>query len=313
MVCFNDDIQGTGAVILSGIINAVRKVKKENDVSPQDHRIVFYGAGSAAIGVARQIQAYFETEFGLSEEEAKKVFWIVDSKGLVTLDRGDEHLAEHKVYYARDDNEGKQYKDLIDIVDYVKPTVLIGLSSNAGAFNTTVLNRLAELNEQPIVFPLSNPATQAECTFVEAMEGTENRVIFASGTAFPHYTVPTTGEVRIPGQGNNMYIFPGLGLGAVLAKPSSITNDMIYSGSKALADSLTPEEINQGWLYPSLVRIRQVSAIVAVAVIEQAIKEGISNNSELDSMSHDDLIEYVTNNMWAPVQESCSSLRSSRI
>ncbi|KAI8061355.1 hypothetical protein BDF21DRAFT_403152 [Thamnidium elegans] len=312
LVCFNDDIQGTGAVILSGIINAVRKVQQENNVLPRDHRVVFYGAGSAAIGVARQIQEYFEMEFNLTEEEAKKVFWIVDSKGLVTLDRGDK-LAQHKVYYARDDNEEQQYKDLIDIVDYVKPTVLIGLSSTTGAFNKTVLNRLAELNEQPIIFPLSNPATQAECTFAEAMEGTDYRVIFASGTAFPSYTVPTTGEVRIPGQGNNMYIFPGLGLGAVLAQPSSISNGMIYSASKSLADSLTAEEIKQGWLYPSLVRIREVSAIVATAVIEESIKEGISNNKELESMSHDELIEFVTNNMWTPTQESYGSLRSSRI
>lgn len=121
LVCFNDDIQGTGAVILSGIINAIRKVKKEDNVDPKDHRIVFYGAGSAAIGVARQIQVYFQAELGMTEEEAKKVFWIVDSKGLITLDRGDK-LAEHKVYYARDDNEGQQYKTLMDIVEYIKPT-----------------------------------------------------------------------------------------------------------------------------------------------------------------------------------------------
>jgi malic enzyme len=122
LVCFNDDIQGTGAVILSGIINAIRKVQNENNVAPKDHRIVFYGAGSAAIGVARQIQEHFQSEFGLTEDQAKRVFWIVDSKGLVTLDRGDK-LAEHKVYYARDDNEGQQYKTLIEIVNHIKPTV----------------------------------------------------------------------------------------------------------------------------------------------------------------------------------------------
>lgn len=121
LVCFNDDIQGTGAVILSGIINAIRKVQKEDGVDPKQHRIVFYGAGSAAIGVARQIQVYFQQEFGMSEEEAKRVFWIVDSKGLVTLDRGDT-LADHKVYYARDDNQGQQYKTLIDIVNHIEPT-----------------------------------------------------------------------------------------------------------------------------------------------------------------------------------------------
>lgn len=190
---------------------------------------------------------------------------------------------------------------------------LIGLSSSTGAFNKEVLNRLAVLNEQPIVFPLSNPSTQAECTFAEAMEGTDNRVIFASGTAFPSYTVPTTGEVRIPGQGNNMYIFPGLGFGAVLAQPSSISDGMIYTASKALADSLTPEELKQGWLYPSLVRIREVSAIVAASVIVQAIKEGLSSNKEIETMSYDSLIEYVTSNMWSPTQEDYGTLSSSRI
>lgn len=121
LVCFNDDIQGTGAVILSGVINAIRKVQKESGVAPQDHRIVFYGAGSAAIGVARQIQEHFQSEFNMTEDQAKRVFWIVDSKGLVTLDRGDK-LAQHKVYYARDDNNGEQYKSLMEIIEKIKPT-----------------------------------------------------------------------------------------------------------------------------------------------------------------------------------------------
>lgn len=121
LVCFNDDIQGTGAVILSGVINAIRKVQKESGVAPQDHRIVFYGAGSAAIGVARQIQEHFQSEFNMTEDQAKRVFWIVDSKGLVTLDRGDK-LAQHKVYYARDDNNGEQYKSLMEIIETIKPT-----------------------------------------------------------------------------------------------------------------------------------------------------------------------------------------------
>lgn len=191
---------------------------------------------------------------------------------------------------------------------------MIGLSSIHGAFTKQALERLAAINQQPIVFPLSNPATQAECTFAEAMEATENRVIFASGTAFPSYTVPTTGEVRIPGQGNNMYIFPGLGFAGVLAKPTMISDDMIYSASKALADSLTTEELSQGWLYPSLVRIRQVSAAVATAVIEQCIKEGLcQREQELSAMSHDELLDYVSNQMWTPTQDNYGSLLPSSI
>ncbi|KAI8070913.1 hypothetical protein BC940DRAFT_317318 [Gongronella butleri] len=298
MVCFNDDIQGTGAVILSGVINAVRKVEKDNGVKPADHKIVFYGAGSAAIGVANQIQEYFQSEHGMSEEEAKRVFWIVDSKGMVTADRGDK-LAAHKVYYARTDNQGNQYKNLMDIVNEVKPTVLIGLSSTPGAFSADVLRRMAELNTNPVVFPLSNPATQAECSFEQAMIATDNRVIFASGTAFPSFK-EQNGKVHIPGQGNNMYIFPGLGLGAVLARPSVISDKMIYISATALADSLTADEQAQGWLYPSLQRIREVSAVVAIAVIEQAVKEGIAQDNHVANLTHDELVAYVHEQMWSP-------------
>ncbi|KAF7727068.1 hypothetical protein EC973_008031 [Apophysomyces ossiformis] len=301
ILCFNDDIQGTGAVILSGVINAIRRAQVESQVEPCHHRILFYGAGSAAIGVARQIQQYFQTEHGMTEEDAKKLFWIVDSKGLVTLDRGDR-LAQHKIYYARDDNDGQQYKDLLDIVEYIRPTALIGLSSTPGAFSSEVLSRLGQINAQPIVFPLSNPATQAECNFEQAMKATEDRVIFASGTAFPSYTT-ATGEVRIPGQGNNMYVFPGLGLGAVLAKPTEVSDGMIYRAATALADSLTEEEKAKGWLYPSLTRIRQVSAIVAASVCEEALKEGLAKAEEIQSLSHEQLVQYATEHMWSPTNE----------
>ncbi|KAG1055326.1 hypothetical protein G6F43_002724 [Rhizopus delemar] len=301
ILCFNDDIQGTGAVILSGIINAIRKVQNEDSVPPKDHRILFYGAGSAAIGVAHQIQDYFQFEHKIPEEEAKKLFWIVDSKGLVTKTRGDK-LAEHKIYYARED-EGKEYRELIDIVDYVKPTILIGLSSTPGAFNKQVLNRMSQLNQQPIIFPLSNPATQAECTFEQAMIETENRVIFASGTAFPAYTIPSTNQVKYPGQGNNMYIFPGLGLGAILSRPNHITDRMIYATAKALADSLTTEEINQGWLYPSLKRIRDVSATIAIAVYKEAVDANLASLPKVDNIK-----DYVISNMWSPIDDHYGSL-----
>lgn len=219
----------------------------------------------------------------------------------MTLDRGDK-LAQHKVYYARDDNEGQQYKDLMAIVDYVRPTCLIGLSSIPGAFTPAVLTKLGSLNQQPIVFPLSNPATQAECSFAQAMEATSGRVIFASGTAFPAYTTPD-GKTHIPGQGNNMYIFPGLGLGAVLAKPSYISDRMIYAAAKALADSLLPEEVAQGWLYPTLHRIRQVSAIVAAAVCREALDENLAQAPDLVALKSEPeakLLNLVIQQMWCP-------------
>lgn len=302
ILCFNDDIQGTGAVILSGMINAFRKVAKESNVALADHRIVFYGAGSAAIGVAKQIQDYLQVEHNLTEEQAKQFFYICDSKGLVTADRGDR-LAEHKVYYARHDNKGSQYKTLQDIVEHVKPTALIGLSSSHGAFDKDVLARMSQINDQPIVFPLSNPSTKAECTFEDAMKATNNKVVFASGTAFPAYTVPETEEVHVPGQGNNMYMFPGLGFGAILSRPASITNRIILRASVALADSLTEQERNAGLLYPELTRIREVSAVVASAVCDQAVRDGIATANEIKTVHPDYYDEFVKARMWSPEEE----------
>ncbi|KAJ1967538.1 hypothetical protein IWQ62_001795 [Dispira parvispora] len=298
--CFNDDIQGTGAVILSGFINAV----KQAPVEPTQHRILFHGAGSAGVGVAKQLMDYFVIEHGLSEEEAKAKFWLSDSKGLITLDRGDK-LAQHKVFFARKDNEGKQFKNLLDTMDYVKPTVLIGLCAQSGVFDAKVLQRMAKLNERPIVFPLSNPLANAECTFEQAMQHTDNRVIFASGTAFPPYTIPNTQETRIPGQGNNMYIFPGLGLGATLAKPRCITDKMIYAAAEALANSLNEEETAKGLLYPRLTRIREVSVDVATALCRQALADNVAKDKVvLELGSSDALREHARVNMWEPTRSA---------
>ncbi|KAI8969905.1 hypothetical protein BDF20DRAFT_907514 [Mycotypha africana] len=302
--CFNDDIQGTGAVILSGMINAFRRVEKESKVSIRDHRIVFHGAGSAAVGVAKQIQDYMEKEHGLSEEEAKKIFYLCDSKGLVTSDRGDK-LPKHKVYYARHDNEGKQFKSLEDVVDYIKPTALIGLSTVHNAFNEGVLKRMKDINNQPIIFPLSNPATKSECTYEDALKYAGNKVIFASGTAFPAIEDSETKELHKPGQGNNMYIFPGLGMGAILARPKHITDDIVLRASKALADSLTSEEHEQGLLYPELSRIREVSASVAAAVVDQAVKDKLATANEVLSVKPNEYVDYVQSRMWTPTYEDC--------
>lgn len=228
--CFNDDIQGTGSVILAGFMNAVRLAKEKAGVDPKDHRIVFFGAGSSAIGVAKQILSYFMREHGLSEDEAKKIFYLVDSKGLVTLDRGDR-LAQHKVYFARSDNSQAQFRTLCDVIDYVKPTALIGLSAQHQAFTKEAVGKMAANNKLPIVFPLSNPMTNAECTFQQAMEYTDYKVLFASGTAFPPVTLPS-GELKYAGQGNNMYIFPGLGLGAIVAKAARVSDSMVYEAAK---------------------------------------------------------------------------------
>lgn len=192
--CFNDDIQGTGAVILAGIINAI----KRSGLHPRDQRAVFLGAGSAGVGVAKQIVEFFMRE-GLTEDEARRRFWLVDTKGLVTNDRGDR-LAQHKVYFSRDDNNGRQYKTLDDVINFVKPTMLMGLSTIGGAFTPEMLQKMGKWNSQPIVFPLSNPSNKSECTFEQAYRYAGERVLFASGSPFP--AIESDGKRAVPGQGS---------------------------------------------------------------------------------------------------------------
>jgi len=292
---FNDDIQGTGAVILGGFINAV----KQSGVAAADQRAVFLGAGSAGVGVAKQLVEFFMNE-GLTEEQAKRCFWLVDSRGLVTNDRGDE-LADHKVYFARNDNDGKQYKSLDDVVEYVKPTILMGLSTIGGAFTPKILTRMAELNDRPVVFPLSNPSSKSECTFDEAIKYTKGRCLFASGSPFPQ--MEFNGKTLTPGQGNNMYVFPGIGLAAILSKAVNVTQSMIYASGEALSTSLTPEERNDNWLYPNISRIRDVSVTVTCGVIRAAQKEGVDRELALRSMSDDELAAYVRERMYDPFKE----------
>ena len=191
--CFNDDIQGTGAVVLGGIVSAV----KQSGIPVKDQRAVFLGAGSAGVGVAKQIVEYFKCE-GLTEDEARRCFWLVDTKGLVTNDRGDK-LADHKVYFSRDDNDGKQYKTLGEVVDHVKPTILMGLSTIGGAFTPEMLMKMGQWNDRPIIFPLSNPSANSECTFEDALKYTNGKALFASGS--PFQSIDYDGKRQNPGQG----------------------------------------------------------------------------------------------------------------
>ncbi|KAI9653821.1 MAG: hypothetical protein M1831_005688 [Alyxoria varia] len=294
--CFNDDIQGTGAVILGGFINAV----KSTGIAPQDQRAVFLGAGSAGVGVAKQMVEFFMREGGLSEDEARKVFYLVDSKGLVTNDRGDK-LADHKIYFSRSDNQGQQFKDLHDVVEYVKPTILMGLSTIGGAFDHKILKRMGELNDKPVIFPLSNPSANSECSFEEAMTCTDGRALFASGSPFPDFEYK--GRTYTPGQGNNMYVFPGIGLGAILSKSVNVTQSMIYASASSLSQSLNSQETAQGWLYPDIRRIREVSVKVTAGVIRAAQEEKVDRELGLRGLGDEELERYVQERMYDPSRE----------
>jgi malate dehydrogenase (oxaloacetate-decarboxylating)(NADP+) len=293
--CFNDDIQGTGAVILSGMINAL----KLTGVPFKDQKLVFMGAGSAAVGVAKQIVQLF-IKGGVPEHEARKMFWLVDSRGLVTNDRGDK-LQEHKVYFSRDDNQGQQYESLEEVVDYVRPTALLGLCTIGGVFTESILRKMADFNDRPIVFPLSNPSSKSECTFEQAMKYTNNKAIFASGSPFPE--VEADGVTYYPGQGNNMYVFPGIGLGSVLCESVHVTQEMIYASAVGLADSLTEEERAKDWLYPSLERIRDISVRVARYVIRASQSENLDKNKTLQWLSDVDLDAHIKAKMYNPAHE----------
>lgn len=293
---FNDDIQGTGAVIMGGMIGAV----KQSGVAPKDHRAVFLGSGSAGVGVAKQIVEYFMRE-GMTEEDAKRCFWLVDSKGLVTLDRGDQ-LAEHKFYFARHDNAGKQYRTLDDVIDHVKPTILMGLSTIGGAFTTEILQKMGSWNNRPIIFPLSNPSSKSECTFEDAIRHTDGRALFASGSPFHPYEYK--GKIYHPGQGNNMYVFPGIGLGAILCKAVKVTNGMIYASGEALPTLITEEEKEKALLYPQITRIRDVSVRVARYVIRAAQRDNVDRLHHLREINDRELDNWILSKMYNPHTES---------
>ncbi|KAG9232727.1 malic enzyme, NAD binding domain-containing protein [Amylocarpus encephaloides] len=293
--CFNDDIQGTGAVVLAGIVSALRK----SGIKAKDQRAVFMGAGSAGTGVAKQIVEYFMKE-GLTEHEARRAFWFIDTKGLITNDRGDR-LAEHKKYFSRDDNNGKQFMSLSEVVDHVKPTILMGLSTIRGCFGEPILNKMATLNKNPIIFPLSNPSDNAECTFEEAMKYTDGRALFASGSPFPDYI--HNGKAMKASQANNMYVFPGIGLASILCKAKHISQEMIYTSATSLSSTLLENEYESGMLMPSLDRIREVSVIVARDVIRQAQREELDREPMLRDLEDYELEEWIKSKMYDPRKE----------
>ncbi|KAL0566864.1 hypothetical protein V5O48_015129, partial [Marasmius crinis-equi] len=246
---FNDDIQGTGAVVLSGFMNAAKLSSAASGLPLTSHRILFFGAGSAGVGVGMQLMSFFTLQ-GLSEQEARERIWLVDSQGLVFDARGP--MAEHKQFFSRKDYRGAPITDLLDILEYVKPTALVGLSTISNAFHPEVISTMAALNPRPIIFPLSNPVRLSECNFEDAVKYTDGSVLFASGSPFPE--LQYGGKTLYPGQGNNMYIFPGLGLGAILARATTVTDNMVEASSLGLADSLTREEQSMGMLYPQVSR-----------------------------------------------------------
>lgn len=290
---FNDDIQGTAGVIVAGLFSALRITKQRM----RDQRVVFAGAGASAQGISDLIVSAMMEE-GLSQAEARKQIWTVDSQGLVTKAR--TNLEDFKANYARDVEEVANFRakdrahiSLLETVCNIKPTVLLGTSGTAGTFSREVVQRMAEVNERPIVFPLSNPTSKSECTAAEAIEWSDGRAIVATGSPFA--PVVHNGKRYRIGQGNNAFIFPGVGLGISAGNVTRVSDKMFLEAARALASKVTEEDLNESAVYPQLSRIRECSLAVACATVKQAVKEGHADADILE-----DLEETLQHAMWEP-------------
>ena len=270
---FNDDIQGTGAVALAGILSALRVTGGKLC----EQRIMFLGAGEAGLGIAENIVNVLVGD-GLSLADARKCCWFVDSKGLIV--KGREQLSEHKLHYA---HEHAPCADLNAAVKEIRPTMLVGVSGQAKAFMHEIVTLMADLNKRPVIFALSNPTSKAECTAVEVYAWTNGRAVFASGSPFG--PVKFNGSTLVPGQGNNAYIFPGVGLGIICTGAKRVTGSMFIAAARALAALVRESELVEGRVYPSLSRIHEVSHAIAVAVAEEAFAKKLTTRSRPEDLS----------------------------
>jgi len=281
--CFNDDIQGTAAVTLAGILAALRVTHKR--ISEQ--LFLFLGAGEAAAGIAGLLTEAMIAD-GLDESTARSRCWMVDSKGLVVAGRS--QLAEHKKAYA---HPHPPVADFSAAIEMLKPTAVVGVGATAGAFTRQVIEVMSRLNERPIVFALSNPTSRSECTAEQAYAWSGGRALFASGSPFAPVTLG--GQRFVPRQGNNSYIFPGVGLALVTVRASRVTQSMFMAAAHALAGTVSEEDLAQGSLYPPLGAIRDVSARIAAAVGEVAFRDDLA-----DVDRPDDLREAMRAQMYDP-------------
>jgi malate dehydrogenase (oxaloacetate-decarboxylating)(NADP+) len=283
-VCaFNDDIQGTAAVALAGLLSALRITGG----TLAGQRLLFLGAGEAAVGIANLTVAALVAE-GIPETEARGRCWMVNSRGLVVRSRTD--LADHKYPYAHDH---EPLPDLLSSIRAIQPTALIGAAAVPGAFTCAVLEEMTRLNPRPIVFSLSNPTSKAECTAAQAYEWSRGQAVFASGSPFDPVTL--AGRTFVPRQGNNCYVFPGVGLGVLAVGARRVTDEMFLAAARALARAVSPEDLDRGAIFPSLVMMRDVSVDVACAVAEVAYAQGHASEPRPA-----DVRAFVESRMWQP-------------
>ncbi|KAH7425469.1 hypothetical protein KP509_11G055800 [Ceratopteris richardii] len=283
---FNDDIQGTAVVALGGLLAAL----KVTGGTLADHTFLFLGAGEAGTGIGEMIALEISEQTGCSLEDARKKIWLVDSKGLVVKSRR-ETLQHFKQNFA---HEHEGCKDLLSAVKAIKPTILIGTSGVGKTFTQEVIETFASYNEKPVIFALSNPTSQSECTAEQAYTWSKGRAIFASGSPFDPVTYE--GRTFVPGQGNNAYIFPGIGHGVLVSGAIRMHDDMLLAAARSLAAQVEQEHLDQGLNYPPFQNIRKISANIAVAVAEKAYELGLATRLPKPA----NLLSYAESCMYSP-------------
>ncbi|MDB4900970.1 MAG: NAD-dependent malic enzyme [Mucilaginibacter sp.] len=284
-VCtYNDDIQGTAAVATGGLLAASKFSKKPLN----EQRFLFLGAGAAAVGIANLLVLHLMQE-GKTEEQACRQFYMFDINGLLVNSRTD--LADYQKKYAHDTEACKVFADA---VLQIKPTAIIGVSTIGGAFNQQVIESMAAINEKPIIFPFSNPTSHSECTAEQAYTWSKGKAIFASGSPFG--PVEYGGKKFIPGQGNNVYIFPAMGLAVFATEAKRLTDEMFITASAALAEQVTDEDFESGLIYPPINKILDVSLHIAVKVATNIFELGMAG---IDKPAN--IASFVKSKMYQPV------------
>ncbi len=280
---FNDDIQGTAAVALAGILSGLRITGSKLG----EQTLLFQGAGEAATGIAELVVAAMVAE-GLDQASARQRCWLFDSQGLVVAQR--TGLAAHKLPFA---HAHEPAGTLLEAVQALKPTAIIGVAAVGGAFTEAIVRTMAAINTRPMVFALSNPTSKSECTAEQAYQWSDGRALFACGSPFPSVTLG--GKTFVPRQGNNSYIFPGMGLGLILSRASRVTESMFMAAARTLAAQVTAADLAQGSLFPPLKNVRDVSAQIAAEVFTVALREGLA-----DVPQPANLLEFVKSHMYEP-------------
>jgi malic enzyme len=296
LTSFNDDIQGTGAVVLAGVLAAVRAMGG----TLADQRFVFLGAGAAGIGIARTVRAAMMAR-SVDEGAARRSIVAVDTKGLLFLSRDEldddkrEFALGHDdlVHYGLDGLQPSDRRGLEAVMAAVKPTMLIGTSGVPGAFSEVAIREMAAHTERPVVFPLSNPTAKTEALPADIMAWTEGRALIATGSPFEPVVV--NGASRIIGQANNVFIFPGLGLGAIVAEAREITDEMFLLAAETLAEMVSPERLASGALYPAVSELREVSRQIAARVVCQSCDCGVGR-----LYRDDEVLDAVDSAIWWP-------------